>query len=170
MITPCSKTDRVITYFLEMLEPSALHSSNKPPGLIVSECVVKQFQFNKFLYQFIGERWQWVDKLCWSDEQWQEYVESGGVRTWVAYWSGAVAGYYELVKDSTGDVEIIYFGLAEQFIGKGFGGYLLSEAIKSAWGWRGVKRVWVHTCTRDHPQALQNYLARGMKLYREECR
>ena len=170
MVTPYSKTDGVITYFLEMLEPSALQSSNTPRGLIVSECVIRQFQFNKFLYHFIGEKWQWVDKRCWSDQQWKEYVERGCVRTWVAYCSGAVAGYYELGRDSTGDVEIIYFGLAEQFIGKGFGGYLLSEAIKSAWGWRGVKRVWVHTCTLDHPQALQNYLARGMKIYREECR
>lgn len=170
MITSSSKTDRVVTYFLEMCKPSALQSCNNSRGLIVSECVIKQFQFNKFLYQFIGEKWQWVDKLSWSDEQWKEYVERTSVRTWVAYSSGAVAGYYELVKDSNGDVEIIYFGLAEQFIGQGFGGYLLSEAIKSAWGWKGVKRVWVHTCTLDHPQALQNYLARGMEIYREECR
>ena len=157
------------TYFLEMLSPSSLRSKNDPGGLIVSECMVKQFQFNKFLYQFIGEKWLWTDKLSWADEQWQEYVERDSFRTWVAYSEGAVAGYYELVKDKPGNVEITYFGLVENFIGRGFGAYLLSQAIKSAWGWHGARRVWVHTCTLDHPGALQNYLARGMEIYREEA-
>ncbi len=70
-----------ITYFLEMLSPSSLRSKNDPGGLIVSECMVKQFQFYKFLYQFIGEKWLWTDKLSWSDEQWQEYVERDSFRT-----------------------------------------------------------------------------------------
>ena len=64
------------------------------------------------------------------------------------------------------DVEIAYFGLAPRFIGKGFGGYLLSHAIKSAWAWEGTRRVWVHTCTLDHPTALQNYKARGLEVYK----
>jgi GNAT superfamily N-acetyltransferase len=63
-------------------------------------------------------------------------------------------------------VEIAYFGLAPKFIGRGFGGYLLSQAIKSAWKMKGTQRAWVHTCTLDHPGALRNYKARGMEVYR----
>ena len=80
----------------------------------------------------------------------------------------SISNHYQLLKQDNGDVEIIYFGLSDLFIGKGFGGYLLSEAIRCAWGWHGVKRIWVYTCTLDHPGALQNYLSRGMTLHGQE--
>jgi len=137
---------KVTTYYLEMRSPSLLKSRDEPKGLVVSECSIKQFEFNKFLYRFIGEKWLWTDKLSWSDQQWRDYVE---LRE----------------KD---DVEIIYFGLAEQVIGKGHGAYLLTQAVRAAWNWEGVQRVWVHTCSLDHPGALQNYLSRGMKVYKQE--
>ncbi len=157
----------VTTYYLEMLALSSLKNKDDSRGLAVTECEIRQYQFNKFLYQFIGEQWLWEDKLSWSDKAWKEYVESENLRTWVAYYSGAIAGYFELIKKDN-DVEIIYFGLAESFIGKGFGGYLLSKAIMSAWEWSGTSRVWVHTCSLDHPSALQNYISRGMRIYKEE--
>jgi RimJ/RimL family protein N-acetyltransferase len=157
----------VTTYYLEMLNPAHLVGKQVPEGLNVAECTIPQYKLNRFLYSFIGERWQWTDKLPWTDDQWREYVESGRVRTWVGYCGGAVAGYFELLRN-TNDVEIIYFGLATEFIGKGYGGYLLTRAIEEAWAWPGVERVWVHTCTLDHPGALQNYLSRGMTIYKEE--
>lgn len=158
---------QVTTYYLEMLSSSSLINRENPGGLAVTECEIKQYQLNKFLYKLIGKQWLWEDKLSWTDKAWQEYVESENLRTWIAYYNGAIAGYFELLKDKS-DVEIIYFGLVESFIGNGFGGYLLSKAINSAWEWPGTSRVWVHTCTLDHPSALQNYLSRGMKIYKEE--
>jgi GNAT superfamily N-acetyltransferase len=160
--------ETVTTYYLEMKSPSSLKEKEGPGGLEIAECEIKQFQVNRFLYQFVGEAWEWTDKLSWTDGQWKALVENDNHRTWVAYHRGSIAGYYELVREHGTDVEILYFGLAPNFIGKGFGGYLLSHAIKSAWAWEGTKRVWVHTCTLDHPGALQNYRARGMELYREE--
>ena len=157
----------VTTYYLEMLTPSSLKSKDDSRGLVVTECKIKQYKFNKFLYHFIGEQWLWRDKLSWSEKAWKDYVESENLQTWVAYYNGAIAGYFELLKINR-DVEIIYFGLAEPFIGKGFGGYLLSKAILSAWEWSGTDRVWVHTCTLDHPSALQNYVSRGMKIFKVE--
>jgi len=65
-------------------------------------------------------------------------------------------------------VEILYFGLAEAFFGQGFGGPLLTHALQSAWAWPGTTKVWVHTCSLDHPSALANYQARGLRIYREE--
>lgn len=163
------KTDQiqtVTTYYLEMLSPSSLDSKDLPTEMRVTECVCKQYQFNKFLYSFIGEPWQWTDKLSWTDEMWENYVNNGNLRTWVAYVDGAIAGYYELLREGD-DIEIIYFGLAESFIGKGLGGPLLSRAIRDAWQWH-PHRVWVHTCSLDHPSALQNYISRGMAIYKEE--
>ena len=160
--------DEVTTYFLEMKSACSLKVKSESKGLHLYECEIKQFQVNRFLYQFVGEAWQWIDKLSWSDEQWQAYAENDNLRTWIAYYQGSPAGYYELQQQVGSNVEIAYFGLAPKFIGQGFGGYLLSQAIKSAWAWQGTQRVWVHTCTLDHPSALQNYQARGMEIYRVE--
>ena len=158
----------VTTYYLEMKSPSALNAKHEPYGLQVVECEIKQFQLNRFLYEHVGEAWAWREKLTWSDEQWMAYAENDNLRTWIGHYLGSPAGYYELQQQAGGDVEIAYFGLAPKFIGKGLGGYLLSQAIQSAWDWEGTKRVWVHTCTLDHPSALKNYQARGLELYRVE--
>ena len=123
---------------------------------------------NRFLYQLVGAEWQWIDKLSWSDDQWRRFAEADDLRPWLALYRGSPAGYYELQRQDDGNVEIAYFGLAPGFIGKGFGGYLLSQAITSAWDWQGTERVWVHTCTLDHPGALNNYRSRGMTVYRTE--
>lgn len=157
-----------ITYYLDMQHPEQIRGKALPAELSVVECAIKQYQFNRFLYQLVGEPWQWTDKLSWSEAQWRELVEQPNHRTWVAYQQGAVAGYYELLRDAEGVVEILYFGLAEAFFGRGFGGPLLSHALQSAWAWPGTTRVWVHTCSLDHPSALANYQARGLQIYRED--
>ena len=158
----------VTTTYLEMNAPEQLNAKPAPEGLDIVECEIKQYPYNRFLYQLVGADWQWIDKLSWTDEQWQAFAENDNLRTWVAYYNGAPAGYYELQQQRGGDVEIAYFGLAPAFIGKGFGGYLLTRAILSAWQWEGTRRVWVHTCTLDHPGALNNYQRRGMTVYRVE--
>ncbi|AJQ97166.1 GNAT family N-acetyltransferase [Gynuella sunshinyii] len=154
------------TYYLEMHSPSELRRKPAADGLQLQEIVKPQFQFNRFLYQLVGEPWQWTDNLAWSDEQWRAYVTDNHLRTWVAYYQGAVAGYFELQKQSQ-DTQIMYFGLAPDFLDHGFGGDMLSRAIEHAWNWSDTRRVWVHTCTLDHPHALNNYLARGFSIYKE---
>lgn len=156
------------TYYLQMESPDALKAKPLPDSLTVIECEEPQYQLNRFLYQLIGGDWEWGDLDDWSDEQWRARVESDDHRTWVAYYRGSIAGYYELHRPDGVSTEILYFGLAPGAIGKGFGGPLLSHAIESAWRWSGTERVWVHTCSLDHPSALINYKARGMELYREE--
>ena len=158
----------VVTYYLEMNTINELNPKTESSGLEVIEAEIKNFRLNRFLYQYVGEPWEWTDKLTHTDEEWKTYSESPMVSTYVAYNRGAIAGYYELQNASSGDVEIMYFGLAEGFIGKGFGGYLLTCATKSAWSLPDAKRVWLHTCSLDHPSALQNYKARGFNVYKEE--
>ncbi len=158
----------VTIYYLEMHSPDELNEKCAANGLIVTEAELDEFRFNRFLYQYVGESWQWTDKLKLSDSEWQEFVEDPQLRTWVGYYKGSIAGYFELKATDAGDTEILYFGLAPNFIGKGLGGYFLSQAIKNAWSIPGTRRVWVHTCNLDHPSALANYQARGLKLYKTE--
>ena len=158
----------ITVYYLQMQSRLQLIPAREAPDLLINEARVKQWPLNRFLYQYVGGPWNWTDKLSWSDQQWQSYAESENLRTWVAYNQGSPAGYFELEKQAGQEVEIKYFGLAPAFIGKGFGGRLLAAAIDQAWDWGEVHRVWVHTCSKDHPGALSNYQARGMELYKTE--
>lgn len=139
-------------------------------GLRVIEAEVKNFRFNRYLYKLVGADWAWTDKLSWSNAEWQAYAEADGLRTWAGYVKGSIAGYFELDFSVPGEANIAYFGLAPDFIGRGFGGFLLSEAIRCAWSGDGVKRVRVHTCSQDHPHALRNYQARGLTVYKTETK
>ena len=120
------------------------------------------FQLNKFFYKNIGKKHKWIDRLNWRNENWIDYINSIGVNTFVLKQRNELVGYFEQIyyKDKQ-DCEIAYFGILEEYIGKKYGGYLLTEAIKNSF-LLGSKRVWVHTCSLDHHHALKNYLSRGM--------
>jgi len=136
-------------------------------GLEIRECVVKQPRFNRFLYEYVGGDWRWTDRLVWTAEQWRDYAAADNLRTFVACKQGSIAGYYELQLQEGGSVEIRIFGITPEFIGQGCGRRLLDNAIESAFAW-GAQRVWVHTCSRDHPNALNNYLKSGFKVFKVE--
>lgn len=156
---------QVTTIYLQMNAASELRARlSSDPHFLVREAVLPQWQLNRFLYFLVGEQWAWEDKRRWSDRQWQEYVGSECLRTFIAFHKGNIAGYYELYRDQARAVEIVYFGLTPQFFGRGLGAALLTDAIERAWEWE-AQRVWVHTCTLDHPAALKNYEARGMTVY-----
>ena len=124
---------------------------------------------NKFLYKQIGKKYKWVDRLVWTDQNWIDYVSNKNLFTFVLKHNEDFAGYFELViHDNIQEIEIAYFGLLEEYHNKKLGGFLLSEAIKRSFMKDNVKRVWVHTCTLDHKNALKNYLARGMKIFKKE--
>ncbi|MGK0184340.1 MAG: ribosomal protein S18 acetylase RimI-like enzyme [Verrucomicrobiales bacterium] len=157
--------------YLEMRSVTDVIPKNWPQNtnLEIMEAVAPQWWFNRFLYQTVGQQWKWTDKLTWTDEQWAEYVEAPEQRTFVAYCAGEPAGYVELLLQENGTVEIVYFGLMPEFLGLGIGGAFLSEILQMVWKWQPrPQRIWLHTCSEDHPAALANYLARGMHVYRTE--
>ena len=119
----------VTIYYLEMLNKNQLKPKEVVADLTITEAKIKEYRFNRFLYALVGEAWQWNDKLNESDASWKAYSERDNLRTWVAYYQGAIAGYFELEISADQEVEIKYFGLAPSFIGKGLGGYLLTYAI-----------------------------------------
>jgi len=128
----------------------------------------KDFQLNKFFYKNIGKNCQWIDRLVWTDLNWIEYISNDQLFTYILKDKREIAGYFELLFNKQNkEVEIAYFGILEEYYGKKLGGYLLSEAIKNSFN-LGCERVWVHTCSLDHKNALKNYLARGMKNFKSE--
>lgn len=162
----------LVTTYLEMRSPDQLRPKRSTDRRFqVREHAERNWRFNRDLYFRVGAGWEWIDKRPWTDEQWKQYASHPGLRTYGAYYSDALAGYYELRRDDEGGIEIAYFGLLPEFIGRGLGGALLTSAIEEAWSGRdGIvpTRVWVHTCNRDHPQALANYQSRGFVVYNVE--
>ena len=126
------------------------------------------FQLNKFFYKNVGKKHQWVDRLIWTETQWIDYVSSKNVKTYIFKNKDNLAGFFELISHiEKKEIEIAYFGLLEEFQNKKLGSYLLSEAIKKSFK-ESIDRVWVHTCSLDHKNALNNYIARGMTIFKTE--
>jgi GNAT superfamily N-acetyltransferase len=158
----------VVTHHLEMTDRAALRPATaRGEGFEVRRAEVVSPELNRFLYSAVGGGWYWIDRLSWSYERWLEWLDRPEVETWVAYVSWTPAGYFELESQPGGSVEIAYFGLLPRFVGRGLGGALLTEAVRRGFE-MGARRVWVHTCTLDHPGALANYLARGFRQFKEE--
>ena len=124
------------------------------------------FQLNKFFYKTIGKKHHWIDRLIWDEKEWTRYVSDEKVKTYVLKKNKDLAGYFELNIHQE-ETEIAYFGLLEEYHNKKLGSYLLSSAIKKSF-FNRPKRVWVHTCSLDHKNALKNYISRGMKVFKKE--
>ncbi len=123
--------------------------------------------FWRYLYSTVGEAYRWVDRLPWTDDEIRRYLSDPAVSLWVMTVGDAVAGYFELRREDEKSTEIVYFGLFPEFTGRGLGGFLLTEAVERAWA-SGARRVWLHTCSFDHPFAIQNYLDRGFIVFKTE--
>ena len=143
-------------------------SKNSPEGYVVQLVQPSDFQLNKFFYKNIGKKHHWVDRLTWTEKQWIEYISNKKIKTYVLKKNEDLAGYFELIiHDDKNEVEIAYFGLLEEYQNKKLGSFLLSSAIKNSF-FNKPKRVWVHTCSLDHKNALKNYVSRGMRIFKKE--
>ena len=162
-------TQEVKRNYLEINSLEDLNQGSKPSddySLLLLEPF--NFQLNKFFYKNIGKKHKWTDRLVWTEAQWIEHVSNKKVKTYILKYQNDLAGYFELIFHSDEkEVEIAYFGLLEEFQNKRLGSYLLSQAIRKSFNSK-INRVWVHTCSLDHKNALKNYIARGMKIFKSE--
>ena len=166
-------TEEVITS-LEMTSPDQLRDARPPPapielrGVRPDEAAVCRETWTR-----IGAPHGWTRRAKWSDDEWRARLASPGVDARLARVGGEVAGYLELEAEADGSVGITFFGLVPEFVGKDFGGAFLTEATRLAWSLdipdgKPVTRVWLQTSSRDHPNALPNYEARGFSVFRSE--
>ena len=162
-------TDPVTITHLEMTDPAELQ------GRLVSDAELAlrrvappQPSLSRRLYEQVGRGYNWNQRLVWSDEQWFEWVDRPEVQTWIGYQAQTPVGFAELEIQPEGNVEVRYFGLLPAFIGQGLGGALLTKVLQAAWSIEGTNRVWLHTCSIDHPAALPNYQARGLRIFKTE--
>ena len=153
--------------FLEIKFLEELKESKSPSNSYSIKIVnPKDFQLNKFFYKNVGKNHYWVDRLVWNEKQWIDYVFDKKVQTYILKNEKDLAGYFELIFHHN-EVEIAYLGILNEYQNKKLGSYLLSSAIKYSFLGK-PQRMWAHTCSLDHKNALQNYLSRGMKIFKKE--
>jgi len=156
--------ETVITY-LEMRDPPTRPAPPIPVGKIaLLRAEAPTVSFYRYLYETIGEPWLWWERRVMSDQELSDIITNEAVEIYVLYVGGVPAGYVELDCRSTEEIEIAYFGLMSEFLGRGLGPYLLRWAIDQAWS-HEPERVWVHTCNLDHPSALGVYQRAGFTVY-----
>ena len=162
-------TEEVKRSYLEINSLKDLQESEQPSEDYTVDLIEPtDFQLNKFFYKNIGKKHKWIDRLIWTEEQWIKYVSNKNVKTFVLKNKKDLVGFFELIIHSEKkEVEIAYFGILEEYQNKKLGSFLLSDAIKKSFQ-ENVARVWLHTCSLDHKNALNNYLSRGMKIFKSE--
>ena len=161
--------EKIFRNYLEIKSLKDFKEVKKPSEDYSVELVnPKDFQLNKFFYKNIGKNCHWVDRLVWTELEWTIYVSDEKLSTCILKNKDELVGYFELLfNKDTKEAEIAYFGILEEYFEKKLGGYLLSEAIKFSFNLACI-RVWVHTCSLDHKNALLNYKSRGMKIFKSE--
>jgi len=158
----------VVRTYLALESPSQLRpsSASDPDARLVRRdpCPVETY---RRLYREVGEQWYWHERLKWTDEEMAQHLESPNVAVWELLVGEESAGYFELYRHDDDAIEIDYFGLIPKFIGRGLGGWMLTRAVRQAFD-LGARRVWLHTCTLDSPNALPGYKSRGFRAFKTE--
>jgi len=154
--------------YLELRSPAELcPARSREPDLRLERVAAPTPALARWLYESVGSTWRWVDRLGWSDAEWRVHLARPEVSLHVLHRKNSPIGYFELAGAADGAVEIAYFGLLAEHHGRGYGKHLLTLAAECAFA-SGAQRVWLHTCSLDHPFALANYRARGFRPFREE--
>ena len=169
---PPSMSTRV--FYLELRTPDQFVSPTPVLPLSLELLDPPQPIKNREFYHLVGEKWEWSDRRTWSEQEWYDYAHHPELNTWLGVHEGEAIGYCEARWGNSGrevdegDLEIVYFGLLPQHVNRGLRKSLLHHVVSACWALPHTRRIWLHTCTKDHPNALPNYQKRGFELYRTE--
>jgi ribosomal protein S18 acetylase RimI-like enzyme len=154
-------------YYLELAVKDLRPGRTPRKPLVLRQLARDEGALAGWLYRTVGAAWQWIDRAAWTDGQWRAHLASDEIEMWLAMDDDERAGYFEVRHESRDRSEIITFGLLPTHVGRGLGGHLLCLAVGTVAA-SGARVVWLHTCSRDHPNALANYQARGFVVTRTE--
>ena len=164
---PAGKIAAVVTS-LEMTARPILRSD--PPaeaGFGLNRVAQPDLDWFRALFRRVGERYLWSSRLRMRDEDLTAELLDPGMETYALTREGEDLGLLQLDFRQAGEGELGFFGVADELIGTGAGRWLMNRALERAWS-RPIQRIWVHTCTLDHPAALGFYLRSGFTAYRRQ--
>jgi len=168
---PAGKLAMVVNYLQMRARPAGLVLPQRAEALSIIRARRPTLSYYRYLYDTVGADWMWYERRLLNDRDLAAIVHDPHVGVYVMYAGGVPAGFIELDRRHEDEVEIAYFGLLPEFIGRGLGRYLLAWSIDKAFGARQESRpgrLWVHTCNHDHPGALAMYQRAGFVAYRQE--
>jgi GNAT superfamily N-acetyltransferase len=160
---------KVQRFFLEFKKDKKFTQSIiLPKNIKISLDTKKDFNINKFFYRQVGKEHFWRDRLLWLDKDWKKYIGNKNLETGIMRVNDNLVGFYEQeFHEDKNEIELIQMGILKEYQGKKLGSYLLKYIIQNTI-FRDVERLWVHTCSLDHKHALNNYLSKGLKIFKEE--
>ena len=154
-----------ITYLEMRARPPAARLSPPAGKLALMRAENCTVSFYRYIYDAVGEPWLWFERRLFGDAALEELIRKPTIEIFVLYVGGVPAGYFELDTAPPRETKLLYFGLVFDFIGRGYGPYMLQAAIDRAWSARPIDRFWLHTSTYDHPKALATYQRAGFAVY-----
>ena len=165
----CCSMKRILTRttYLEMLTPCMPEVPLPKLDVQVDHLLSPDVATYRFLYNAVGKDYHWLDRNLLSDEELMKILNDDRIEVHVLQMAGSSAGFSELDRRVPGEVQLMYFGLFPEYIGKGLGKPFLRRTLEIAWSYQ-PRRVWLHTCDRDHRAALPNYLKAGFSIYDEK--
>jgi len=155
------------TTYLEMFAPPEKRLAPPRDDVEVVPLDVPTVDYYRFLYNTVGSNWAWYNRLIIPEEELRAIIEHELVDIYVLHVAGNEAGFAELDRRTPGEIELAYFGIFPDFVGKGLGTYLLNWAQHTAWSHQ-PRRLWLHTCDLDHPAAIPTYQKGGFVIYDEK--
>ena len=160
---------KVKRFFLELKKDKKNNQSIIfPKNIKIFLDTEKDININKFFYRQVGKDHFWRDRLLWTDKEWNKYINNKNLETGIMKFDGELIGFYEQeYHEVKNEIELIQMGILKEYQGKKFGSFLLKYIIYESFK-RNLKRMRVHTCTLDHKYALDNYLSKGFKIFKEE--
>jgi|TARA_B110000259_G_C13827855_1_gene327382 GNAT superfamily N-acetyltransferase len=160
---------KVQRFFLELKKDKKTNQSiTLPKNVKIHVESEKDININKFFYRQIGKDHCWRDRLLWSDKEWEKYIKNKNLETGIIKFNNELIGFYEQeFHEVKNEIELIQMGILKEYQGKKFGTFLLEHIIHEAFK-KNVERLWVHTCSLDHKHALDNYISKGFKTFKEE--
>jgi len=162
---PAGKIAAVVTH-LEMLQPPP-PSDDHEGAWLLRKVEAPPLDWFRDLYRRIGEEWLWFSRVRMADAELAGIIHAPLVDIYALVQDGCDEGLLELDFRTPGQCELAFFGVTAKLIGSGAGGWLMNRALELAWS-RPISRLWVHTCTFDHPAALSFYRRSGFRAFRRQ--
>ena len=158
------RTIHVETTYLEMLAPPLPEQSMPLDGVNIVRIENPRADWYRNIYQKVGKNYSWYNRLLISEVELQHLISKPGIEIYVLTKEGLECGYAELDCCNPEIIELVYFGVIDEYHGKGLGKFFLNQIIEMFW-MRKPKRLWLHTCALDHPAALVLYQKAGFKVF-----
>ena len=162
---PAGKIAAVVTH-LEMTAPP-LRRDDPPGKWLLRRVEAPALAWYRDLFRRVGESWLWFSRARMNDTELAAIIHAAGIEIYALVVDGREEGMLELDFREPGQCELVYFGVTDSLIGTGAGRFLMNRALERAWS-NGVHRVWVHTCTFDHPSAVAFYQRSGFRPFRRQ--